>query len=77
MSSGISSEDEKKQLYCLDEVAGDVFAASDVTDKTKRSTQKQSIRSKSFSRLERILFSNAHGEIAGTKWRVSQWNSII
>ena len=40
VASGLSSQEEEKQvnilLYCLGEEAGDVFAASDATDKAKK-----------------------------------------
>ena len=40
VASGLSTEDEGKQvntlLYCLDEEAGEVFAACDATDKAKK-----------------------------------------
>ena len=40
VASGLSSQEEEKQvntlLYCLGEEAGDVFAASNATDKAKK-----------------------------------------
>ena len=40
IASGLSTEDEEKQVntlfYCLGEEAGDLFAVSGATDKTKK-----------------------------------------
>ena len=64
VASGLSTEDEEKQLntllYCLGEEAGDVFAVSGATDKTKKKyTEAVDTFEKFFGVRKNLIFERA------------------